>query len=113
MAYLVTAAYVTVETDVGPGRARVDIPHGALLPADVPAEDRERALRLGQVQEVDDFVEPPAPEQDPEQVPDGTIAVVLDWVGGDPDRARRALEVELGNRARSTLIADLTAISEA
>ncbi len=42
-------------------------------------------------------------------VPEGTAAVVTEWVGDDVDRARRALEVELarGAEARSSLVAKL------
>lgn len=115
MALIVTAPYVTVETDVGPGRARIDIPRGEPVPADVSAEDRDRLLRLGHVAELDEPAEATVPAgPDPDAVPDGTIAVVLDWVGDDPEKAQRALDVEeaKGDRARSTLVADLSAIAE-
>jgi len=49
--YRVVAGYVTVETAVPGGRAEIDIPRGALLPADVPAEQRERLLRLGAIEQ--------------------------------------------------------------
>jgi hypothetical protein len=113
VAYIVTAAYATVETNVGPGRARVDVPRGQQLPADVPAEDLATVLRLGQVVEVPDFDEPPTPDEPPaDEVPDAAIPVVMAWVDGDPDRAVRALTFEQGKgeRARSTLVADLTAL---
>lgn len=111
----VVAGYVTVETAVPGGRARIDVPRGAMLPEDVPAEDRDRALAAGDVEPVDDEpaeeLLPPGP--DPDAVPDGTIAVVLDWVANDPARAQRALEAEeaRGDKARSTLVADLVAIA--
>ncbi len=52
MEYIVTAGYVTVETAVPGGRARVDISRGARLPDDVPQEDVDRCLTLGQVEAV-------------------------------------------------------------
>jgi len=45
---------------------------------------------------------------DPEAVPDGSVDVVLTWVGGDKGRAGRALAVENGRPApRSTLVVAL------
>jgi hypothetical protein len=110
MAYIVTAPYVTVETNVGPGRARVDIPRGERLPADVGAEDLARVVHLGGVREVPDFDEPPEPTgPGPDDVPDASIEVVMAWVGTDPERAfrARAFEHGKGDHARSTLIAKL------
>lgn len=51
---------------------------------------------------------------DPNQVPTGNITDVLNWVGDDADRAARALTVEQakGDRARSTLVADLEQIAD-
>jgi len=51
----------------------------------------------------------PEPPVDPDAVPDGTIAQVLDWVGNDPARAARALEAERARDAadRTTLVAAL------
>lgn len=104
MDYVVKAGYVTVETNVGPGRARVDIPRGAPLPGDVPQEDVDRLLRADAIE---------ANEQEPDElgdsVPDGTIAEVLAWVDSDRDRAAQALAAEQakGDKARSTLVADL------
>lgn len=40
-----------------------------------------------------------------------TIADVLAWVDGDPDRAAEALEVETAHRARTTLMATLTELA--
>lgn len=56
-----TAGYVTVETAVPGGRARVDVHRGALLPDDVPAEDVDRCLALGQVEQVE--ASEPAPKR--------------------------------------------------
>lgn len=116
MAYLVTAPYVTVETDVGPGRARVDIPCGRQLPPDVPAEDVERLVAAGDVEGLDEPDEASVPAgPDPEAVPEGSIAVVLAWVDGDAARARRALHVEelKGDKARMTLVNDLSKLADA
>jgi hypothetical protein len=76
-------------------------------------DDPDLAQELREVPAVFRIVEDPPPGPDPEAVPEGTIAVVLDWVNNDPARAERALEVEeaKGDRARSTLVADLTAIA--
>lgn len=44
---------------------------------------------------------------------DGTVAEVLAWVGGDPDRARTALGIENGrDEPRSTLVGKLEKITE-
>lgn len=40
-------------------------------------------------------------------VPEGTVADVLAWVGDDPDRARQALAAEQDGQQRSTLITRL------
>lgn len=50
-----------------------------------------------------------APEASPKasDVPEGTIADVLNWVGDDPARASQALEAEEAGQNRSTLIAEL------
>lgn len=49
-----------------------------------------------------------------QNVPDGTVKEVKDWVGSDPEKAREALELEesRGEDARSTLVAYLEAIAE-
>lgn len=65
--FVVTAGYVTVETAVPGGRANVDIPRGALLPDDVPDEQRETLLRRGEV--VERATEPPPAAQDPAAPP--------------------------------------------
>lgn len=44
-----------------------------------------------------------------EQVPGGTIAEVLAWVGNDPGRAQAAYEAEQGGSRRVTLLAELEA----
>lgn len=48
-----------------------------------------------------------------DDVPSGSIADVLAWVDGDPDRARAALQAEQarGDRARTGLIEPLTQLA--
>jgi hypothetical protein len=41
------------------------------------------------------------------EVPDGTVADVFAWVGGDPERARLALDAERQDQQRTTLITEL------
>jgi len=42
------------------------------------------------------------------QVPDGTVAEVLDWAGDDPHRRQAALEAERAGKNRKTVIEALT-----
>jgi hypothetical protein len=42
------------------------------------------------------------------QVPDGSVAEVLEWVGDDPDRRAAALAAEKAGKGRKTLIKALT-----
>jgi hypothetical protein len=49
-------------------------------------------------------------DSDDEEVPDGTIDDVLNWVGDDPSRASRALTVERAGQNRTTLVSKLEAI---
>ena len=45
---------------------------------------------------------------EPEGVPEGTAAEILEWVGDDPQRARAALEAEQASSSpRVTLVATL------
>lgn len=109
MTWIVTDAAVTAQTNVGPGRARVDFYRGATLPDDVPAEDIDRLSYLGQITWVDD----PQPEPvDPDALVTGTIEAILGWVGDDTERARRALAEETrdGGKHRPTLIPKLEEI---
>lgn len=105
MGHIVTAGYVTVETQTGPGRAHVDIPCGATLPEDVPAEQVAALLDRGHITSVEDEA-----VVDPDAVPDGSAAKVLEWVAGDRDRAARALDAEQakGEQGRKGLLADLS-----
>src|SRR3954447_17367958 len=46
-----------------------------------------------------------------QQVPQGTVAEVLDWVGQDPARARAALDAECAGANRSSLINQIEPIA--
>lgn len=110
MRYVVTAGFVTAETAVQGGRAAVDIRRGAVLPADVPAETVRLLLARGDIEaEPRVILHRRAPDAD---IPDGPIPALLAWVGGDVDRARRALAAELakGDRARKGVMEPLTAV---
>jgi hypothetical protein len=77
-------------------------------------DDEQLAQELRDLPATFRVVEDLPPGPDPEAVPDGTIAVVLDWVGGDPARAARALQSEQarGEQARKTLVADLEQLAQ-
>lgn len=54
----------------------------------------------------------PEPEADPNEVPTGTVAAVLGWVGDDRERAVRALDAEnAADKPRTTLVAALQALA--
>lgn len=115
MRYQVTVGYVTVTTHVGAGRARIDVPYGTTLPDDVPAEDIDRLLRLGHIKAAESAEHDPAPDPNADGgVPAGPIAVVLQWVGDDTDRARAALDAEQakGDQGRKSLIEALAKLAE-
>lgn len=71
--HVVAAGYVTVETAVPGGRAQIDIPRGAALPDDVPAEQVAQLAALGHIgpagevsaERVDDGDQPPPPGSPP------------------------------------------------
>jgi hypothetical protein len=46
-----------------------------------------------------------------EDIPGGTVAEIVDWVGDDPERAQSALDAEYAGANRSTLIAQLEPIA--
>lgn len=52
-------------------------------------------------------------ETSDDEVPEGSINDVMSWVGDDPDRAQRALDAERAGLNRTTLIAQLEAITNA
>lgn len=131
---------VTVETQVGAGRARVDVQPGQPLPDDVSEAEREQLLARGAivadgrqaaeptaageapltapdgapvVRPVPNVVEPDEINRD--VIPGGSIEQVLDWVGDDLARARVALEAEhaKGLNARAELIGRLNQVKVA
>lgn len=54
------------------------------------------------------------PEVDGDEVPAGTVEEVMRWVGNDPERADRALDVEEdAKKPRATLIEKLMAVIDA
>ncbi|SBT64226.1 hypothetical protein GA0070622_1196 [Micromonospora sediminicola] len=132
--YVVTAGYVTVETQVGAGRAHVDVPHGAPLPDDVSDEQRQRLLDAGAIGkrdgdgDVDASAETDGPttrfgtpaarpvpglvepdEIDRDVIVAGAAEDILDWVGEDLARARVALDMEQakGLNTRQGLVVEL------
>jgi hypothetical protein len=116
MGYLVLAGYVTVETAVPGGRAKIDIQRGRELPGDVPAEQVQALLGQARIVLVGD----PEPAgaavraATSDELPRGTIAEILGWVGTDATRAARALEREQGSgRPRSKLVEALAKVTEA
>lgn len=62
-------------------------------PYAAPARGHQKPVEAPEVETVDET-----------QVPDGTIAEVLEWVGEDQERANVALEHEVANHKRKTLI---------
>lgn len=84
-----------------------------------PSEEVQKAYEESQkpaeVKTVEAPVEVPAdvPEGEPEvieEVPTGSAATVLKWVGDDAARAHRALEVEQAGENRKTLIKNLQSV---
>lgn len=63
----------------------------------------------GPVEKLETAPPGPAVDADGDGVPDGTVAQVTDWVGGDKERAALALAAEKakGDKARATLVAAL------
>jgi hypothetical protein len=51
--------------------------------------------------------QPPGQDWEPAEVPDGTVAEVLEWVGDDDLRRQSALTVERAGKQRTTLLAAL------
>jgi hypothetical protein len=117
---VVQAGFVTVLTQVGAGRAYVDVPQGEVLPADVSDEDRNRFVASGavgprsgdkayipQARPVPGEVEPD--EIDTDVIPGGSVEQVMAWVGDDLARARVARHEEeaKGDKARANLLAAL------
>lgn len=110
MAYRVTHGYVTVPTAVdGESRAYIDIPRGAMLPADVEDEHIATLVERGHIEPVDDDPDGPGIDITGDGVPEGSIAQILGWVGDDVDKARLALAAEnAAEKPRVGLVAELT-----
>lgn len=123
--YVVTATATTIETNVGPGRARIDFLRGQAVPDDITAQDRDDLLRAGDIAAVAtgllEEAEPDGPgvDLDGDGVPEGNAHQVVDWVNEDGAdriaRAQLALDAEnaKGDTARKGLTADLQKILEA
>lgn len=129
---------VTVETQVGAGRARVDVQPGQPLPADVSDAEREQLRARGALVAADsdgrddehpvgeaEFTAPDGapvvrpvpgvvePDEIPADViPGGSMEQIMAWVGDDLARARVALDMELnkGMGARAELVDRLNAV---
>lgn len=113
---VVKAGTVTVLTQVGAGKAWIDLPAGAPVPDDITDEERERFLKSGAIGKDGDAayvtaarpvpgeVEPD--EIDPKIIPSGSVEQILGWVGDDLARARVARDMEeaKGPKARATLL---------
>lgn len=124
MAYVVTAGYVTVETELPGGRrAHVDVRRGETLPADVPQAQIDWELKLNTIE----LVPKPEPTStaeeaaavtelaDPNAMPTGlSVSATQTWVGADRARAEVALAAENAAASpRSTLVARLQAVLDA
>lgn len=72
-------------------------------PADTTAEDSAKA-----VEELTAIETAPATSESADEVPTGTIAEILAWVGTDRDRAARALAAEQSGQNRKSLVKNLT-----
>ncbi len=113
---VVKAGSIQVLTQVGAGKAWVDVPQGSPVPADISDEDRARFLKSGAIGTSGDAeyvaaarpvageVEPD--EIDPKIIPSGSVEQILAWVGDDLARARVAREMEeaKGPKARANLL---------
>jgi hypothetical protein len=125
---VVKAGSIQALTQVGAGRAWVDVPQGSPVPADLDDETRERFLASGAIGKVDDDGEfvavarPVAGEVEPDEIdkdiiPAGSVEQILAWVGDDLARARVAADMEeaKGPKARANLLkklADVKASTE-
>lgn len=94
---------------------------GAVVPDSAEQVDPDNVLRhldRGWIEEIDDAPAPEpapskAPEPDPDAVPDGNADEVLVWVGGDREKAARALAAEKAGKQRKVLVEQLTKLVEA
>lgn len=84
--------------------------HDLPLPAGIADRVARGDLRLVNPDGTDITAEPSVVDDPVAEVPSGSVADVVAWVGEDRERAAMALEVEAakGDNARKTLIAGLT-----
>lgn len=88
------------------------MPHDLPLPSGIADRVGRGDLRLVNADGSEIAAAEPEPAVDPDAVPDGTVAVVLGWVGDDRERAVRALEVEnAAEKPRTTLVNALEALA--
>ena len=73
----------------------------------IEAHSRARTVFFRQQDRYQEVTDEPATISEPE-VPDGTVAEVLDWAGDDPHRRQAALEAERAGKNRKTVIEALT-----
>lgn len=117
---VVKAGSIQVLTQVGAGRAWIDVPQGSPVPADLDPETRERLLASNAIGKVDDDGEfvavarPVAGEVEPDEIdkdiiPAGSVEQIMAWVGDDLARARVAADMEeaKGPKARANLLKKL------
>jgi hypothetical protein len=113
---VVKAGSVQVLTQVGAGKAWIDVPQGSPVPDDIDDETRQRLEKSGAIGKADDeayvaVARPVAGEVEPDEIdpkiiPSGSVEQILGWVGEDLARARVAREMEeaKGPKARATLL---------
>lgn len=65
-----------------------------------------------EAEKLDETPEPVETVEEPQGVPEGPAAEVLEWVGGDKDRAKEALEAEEAGQQRIGLSRKLKEILE-
>lgn len=100
----------TIESDIAVFLLRSGC---AVRPDDDEAE--QVLAEAGRPDPGDDAAQPaPDDNVDPDAVPDGTIEVILEWVGDDADRARAARDAETadGGKNRPRLLARLDALTD-
>lgn len=73
---------------------------------DVPEQDAHR-YRNARYLPLDHEHQPAGQDWEPEQVPRGSVAEVLAWVGTDDLRRQSALTVERAGKRRATLLKSL------
>jgi hypothetical protein len=116
---VVKAGSIQVLTQVGAGKAWVDVPQGERVPDDISDEDRKRFLDSGAIGKTGDAAyvaaaRPVAGEVEPDEIdkdviPAGSVEQILAWVGDDLARARVAADMEeaKGPKARANLLKKL------